>query len=438
MRELKKITMLLLLAFAFFSCEKEDSFLKDSNTQNELLKGTNSANERINRRNKPVYSSDKLIVQFAGGTPNSVKAGLRTFYGVTNYELCKHCSDDTIELWMFGGSIDIEPKKSAIEQGSGGGIEAIIDVDYEFTFGIDLSNPNIGTALDYSYISYIKSSNDGVTIAVLDTGIAPTIGEGTSPVFTEPFLYNASDDGNELIFSGWDFVNSDANCFDDNNGRHGTVVSSIITKILNGNNPAIPHQIMPLKVCDEYGKASYFNFLCATSFGLEHAEILQMSLGWYDDGFGDFVATIFSSLVAAKPEVLIITSAGNISNNNDFWAHYPSGYEHNNIIAVAASNKNTILDFPFGESNIATFSNYGVTSVDFFAKGENIPFLGYEMRGTSFAAPIVAAVAARKKYENPTFSASQIKNLLINEGIPCPISFDSLKKVKYNKIIMPY
>ena len=435
---MKKSIVLFALSFTLLSCTKEDPILNETNAKPmDSLTQLNNSTSRVSRSNMPVYDRNKLIVQFAPGTTNAVKTNIRTAYQVVDFKLCEHCSDASIELWLFGNDIDIEPKKTAIEQGSGGGVEAIVDVDYEFTFSVDLTNPNLGTVSDNSYLPYIKPSNTGITIAVLDTGIAPSIGGVVSPVFETPFLYNATLDGNPSIYSGWDFVNHDPNCFDDNNGRHGSVVSSIITKVLNESLPTVPHQILPLKVCDALGKASYFNFLCATNYGLEHAKILQMSLGWYDDGFGDFVNTIFSNLITAYPEAIIITSAGNASNNNDILAHYPSGYPQDNIIAVAAANKNVNQATTFDFSNIASFSNYGIESVDFFAKGQNIPFLGYEMSGTSFAAPLVTAVVARKKYVNPSYSVNEIKAFLEYSGVSCPSSFDPVRKIKYNKIIFP-
>lgn len=437
MKKFKMTSYFGLLLFVLFSCTNEDTYDENFSNENGKSNETTIANRLMSRAALPRYSNDRLIVRFAPGVADSIKADLRDIHGVTNFKLCEHCNDDTIELWMFGYGINIEPKKSAIEQGSGGGVEAIVDVDYEFTFGIDINNPDLGSATDYNYHSFIKSSNDGITIAVLDTGIAPTIGGDDNAVFTAPFLYNADGDGNPMILSGWDFVNHDHNTFDDNNGRHGTVVSSIITSILNDSPSAIPHQIMPLKVCDAYGKASYFDFLCATNFGLEHADILQMSLGWYDDGFGDFLNTIISSLINEHPEVILVTSAGNQQNNNDLLPHYPSGYTHENIIAVAAANKYANEAFTFGNSNIASFSNYGLESVDVFSRGENIPFLGYGMSGTSFAAPVVAGVIARNKYEHPGFSAGELLFQVINSGIACPTSFDTAKKVKYNKVILP-
>ncbi|VXB91845.1 conserved hypothetical protein [Flavobacterium sp. 9AF] len=437
MKNLKKSGIVFVIIIILFSCTHDDNLEKDFNSSKSDLKNNIETNRVLNRRDLPVYSKDKLIVRYAPGTSNNTKSTLRDFYGVANFKLCENCSDQSIELWIFDGIIDIEPKKTAIEQGSGGGVEAIIDVDYEFTFGIDINNPDVGTLIDTSYFSHIKPSNDGVTIAVLDTGIAPTIGGISEPVFDTRFLYNASYGSNPNVYSGWDFVNIDHNAFDDNNGRHGTVVTSIITEILNNSQSLVHHQIIPLKVCDQYGKASYFNFLCATSYGLEYADILQMSLGWYDDGFGDFLNTIVSSLIDEHPETLIVTSAGNLENNNDIRAHYPSSYSHDNIIAVAAADKSINDISTLSISNIAWFSNYGVESVDVFSKGQYIPFLGYDMSGTSFAAPVVTGVLARLKNNNPSYTAGELKYLLIASGIDCPITFDSTKKVKYNKIILP-
>ena len=304
-----------------------------------------------------------------------------------------------------------------------------MDVDYEFSFAMDATYSPLGGTNDSNYTSYIKPANDGVTIAVFDTGIIPSINNNNVYAFSAPFLYNASNDGNAFTQSGWDFVNSDANCFDDDLGRHGTVVSGIIHRILNNSVPAVPHQILPVKVCNANGQASYFNLLCGTNFALSRSSIIQMSLGWYNDGFGDFGETILSNLITAHPEAIFITSAGNLGTNNDAIAHYPSGYPQSNVIAVAACNTNS--------QNIASFSNYGLGSVDFFARGQNVPFLGYPMDGTSFAAPVVAAVVARKKYNAPESSPIDLLNHLILTGSPCPSTFDQTKKVQYNKVIQP-
>ncbi|MBL7885364.1 MAG: S8 family serine peptidase [Flavobacterium sp.] len=426
MKKLKNFLLFTISSIFILSCTNEDQLQSNSNS---LVGETQTLQKITGRKTTPVYSQNKLIIQYYPGTPEATKIFLRTFYGAIDFKSCQQCNDDSIELWTFGPGINIEPKKTAIEQGSGGGVESIMDVDYEFSFAMDATYSALGSYTDSNYISYIKPANDGVTIAVFDTGISPTINNNNLSAFTTPFLYNASNDGNSLTQSGWDFVNSDANCNDDDLGQHGTVVSGIIHRILNNSQPAVPHQILPIKVCDANGKASYFNLLCGTNFALSRASIIQMSLGWYNDGFGDFGQTILSNLITAHPEAIFITSAGNLGNNNDVLQHYPSGYPQSNVIAVAACNTNS--------QNIASFSNYGLTSVDFFARGQNLPFLGYPMDGTSFAAPIVAAVVARKKYNTPESTPIDLLNHLILTGTPCPSSFDQTKKVQYDKVIQP-
>lgn len=426
MKKLKKLLLFSISSLFIFSCSNED---QPNLNQGNSVDETQTFQKMTGRKTTPVYSQNKLIIQYYPGTSNATKTALRAAYGAIDFKSCQQCNDDCIELWTFGPGINIEPKKTAIEQGSGGGVESIMDVDYEFNFAMDATYTALGTNSDNSFTTYIKPTNDGVTIAVFDTGIAPTINNNNLYAFTTPFLYNAANDGNALTQSGWDFVNSDANCFDDDPGRHGTVVSGIIHRILNTSLPPVPHQILPIKVCNANGQASYFNLLCGTNFALSRASIIQMSLGWYDDGFGDFGETILSNLISEHPEAIFITSAGNLGSNNDVIAHFPSGYPQSNVIAVAASNTNSI--------NIASFSNYGLTSVDFFARGQNLPFLGYPMDGTSFAAPIVAAVVARKKYNTPESSPIDLRNHLILTGIPCPATFDPTKDVQYDKIIQP-
>jgi subtilisin family serine protease len=61
--------------------------------------------------------------------------------------------------------------------------------------------------------------------------------------------------------------------------------------------------------------------------------------------------------------VLAVCAAGNDSRNTDSTAQYPSGYNLDNIISVAASGS---------DDQLASFSNYGPTSVDLMAPGVRI------------------------------------------------------------------
>jgi subtilisin family serine protease len=421
--KMKKI-ITLFTTLLLISCSTQESEMSQKS-----MSETNNTQRITTRQN---YSKNSLVIKFANGVSEPTKQFLRKYHQVISHKLCSHCSNRSIELWMFDENIEIEPKKETISNPTGGMnfppqyTSAIQAVDLNFDIDVASTNTSPNTtpiSLVNSYQSYIKNTNNGITIAVFDTGIKPDAGD-SNPIFQNQFLYNSNNDTFPQTISGWDFVNNDNNCSDDDPNLHGTAVSFIITSILNTND--IPHQIMPLKICNAAGKASYFNLLCALNYSLEqNVSVLQMSLGWYNNNPGNLVDSIFLDLVNQHPNTIIICSAGNDGQNNDVASHYPSGYNANNIIAIASCKQDI--------SNISDWSNYGADKVDFYAHGENIDFLGNTIEGTSFASPKVAAIVAKLKYLHPTWTSEQILQNLINQGIQCSFT----RPVKYNKILNP-
>jgi subtilisin family serine protease len=107
---------------------------------------------------------------------------------------------------------------------------------------------------------------------------------------------------------------------------------------------------------------------------------------------------------------LFVAAAGNggsdgVGDNNDATPHFPSSYNNENIISVAATDDDDAL---------ASFSNFGATSVDLAAPGVNIlstlPGNRYgSYSGTSMATPHVTGAAALIKSQNPGVSDAQLK-----------------------------
>ena len=107
---------------------------------------------------------------------------------------------------------------------------------------------------------------------------------------------------------------------------------------------------------------------------------------------------------------LFITSAGNNGSNNDIVPIYPCSYNSKNLISVAAANQN---------DELASFSNYGMTSVDIAAPGTDILSISLGSRystmdGTSMAAPHVAGAAALLKGYRPKLTALEMKERILS------------------------
>lgn len=372
-----------------------------------------------------LYSTTELIVQYDPSVTDLQKDDFRNQLQVPSYEECAHC-DGTIEKWDFGPGADIEHKYATAKEKEAEA-EGLFLVDREFDFYAETPPPTLagGTEImDYS--SKVVVANSGVTIAVLDSGI-----DANYPSFTDAFLYN-DESGVVEIHSGWDYVEEDDNCYDDNGDVHGTAVASIINRYLTEN--AIPHQILPIKVADAAGTVSLFDAYCGINYAASVSDIIQMSFGWYDDGEDEdaFTNDIFGSLMERySDDVLFVTSAGNSGGNNDMLAHYPSNYDKQNNIAIAAANETF--------DDLAEFSNYGAQTVDFISIGTDVPFINkveeeVTISGTSFSAPQVAAIAAKELYlTSMDLTPEEIVTNLVLLGLP----LDGTNPTLYDKILLP-
>lgn len=438
---MRNIQKLIAFAFAFLVCAcTQDDVFETSNNKEE---SSNPAKSGTGVSYLPTYSTNSLVIQYKDGTLDPQKAAIRANNGVTNYEVC-HCTNKNIELWYFGGAINVEPKKQVIEGqidlDSTTGLSA---VNYEFIFGYDMDSEIIGTATDVSYEAYIKpvESAADITIAVVDTGLAPGLtvfNETEGPI---QFLYDSELVAVTVEKSGWDFIDEDPNTYDDDEGKHGSIISSMILDALTAKG--VDFQLLPVKVANPLGEVSYFNFLCGTLFAMERANVVNISMGWYVADDDPELHTIFKNIIEANPNTILVTSAGNSANDNDNeYKHYPSSFDFENIIAVASANQNL--------TRISNFSNFGSDGVDFYAKGQDIPFYEVSVQGTSFAAPQVTIQVANLINDEtvPVFlgDGSLMMETLLDElnakGTSVSVSFTmregESRNTKYNTLIIPF
>jgi len=208
---------------------------------------------------------------------------------------------------------------------------------------------------------------------------------------------------------------------------HGTHVAGIIGaernngKGANGvaNNVAIM-SIRAVPNGDEYDKDIALGIRYAVDNG---AKIINASFG---KSFSPKAEWVYDALkYAGKKDVLFVMAAGNDGANIDSKTNpnFPNDnptYNSeitNNVIVVGA------LAPKYGSEMLASFSNYGDINVDVFAPGDEIystmPNNKYDYQGgTSMAAPGVAGVAALIRSQYPKLSASQVKKILMQSGLP--------------------
>jgi subtilisin family serine protease len=126
---------------------------------------------------------------------------------------------------------------------------------------------------------------------------------------------------------------------------------------------------------------------------------------------------------AESKDVLLVFGAGNDGVNLDNTVSYPNDQEKtgpeiaDNVLMVGA------ISYDYGSQMVAGFSNYGKSNVDVFAPGVKIysttPLDTYEyQQGTSMASPAVAGVAAVIRSYYPQLSARQVKQIIMDSGIP--------------------
>ena len=228
--------------------------------------------------------------------------------------------------------------------------------------------------------------SDQVVIAVIDTGVDYLHPDLTANMWVNPGEIpnnGIDDDGNGYIddIHGYDFTATVANGgdpsdpFDTDGGGHGTHVAGIAAA--SGNNSigiagvSWGARIMALKVQPD--GADYFEgdaIIAALRYALDNgADIINCSFG--ASGAGAFEGLEFEALAdLLQAGIPVVAAAGNDGYDNNAIPHYPSGYNLDNLIAVAAGNGRDELKVPDYTGDWA--SNYGATTVDVMAPGVEI------------------------------------------------------------------
>jgi subtilisin family serine protease len=265
----------------------------------------------------------------------------------------------------------------------------------------------------------ITTGSSSVVVGVIDTGIDYTHPDLDGNVWTNPGEVagdGIDNDGNGFVddVHGWDFANNDSDPFDDNG--HGTHVSGTIAA--EGNNGvgvtgvSWSSKVMALKFLAADGSGSTSAAISAINYAVNMknrgVNVRVLNNSWGGPGYSSSLFTAIQN--SASANMLFVAAAGNNGTNNDTTPNYPASYDVANVISVAATDAN---------DNLASFSNYGASSVDVAAPGVSIlstyPGNQYAyLSGTSMATPHVSGIAALGFSYVPTATYAQVRTAILN------------------------
>ena len=251
-------------------------------------------------------------------------------------------------------------------------------------------------------------------IAIIDSGMDMDHPDLVGNLFRNPGEGSSAngldEDGNNLTddISGWDFYSND-NDPNDENG-HGTHTAGTVGAV-GDNNVGITGvnwecDLIPLRVGNQSLSSA------AIYASVEYACEMGARVSNNSYGGGGFSQAFFDIIESAGVNYNHVFCAA-AGNGGYEGASYPAAYNLSNIISVAAVDSN---------ENLASFSQYGVGSVDIAAPGVNILSCvpgGYsEFSGTSMATPHVAGVAGLVSTMLGDAPASDVIDAIIGSARP--------------------
>lgn len=189
-------------------------------------------------------------------------------------------------------------------------------------------------------ISDHKPGGEGVTVAVLDTGVAyATRGD---------FIRSPDFDPQQFV-KGYDFVGRNAFPYDRNG--HGTFVAGTIAEATNNGKDltglAYGVRLMPVRVLNASGEGDASTIAKGIRFAVRHrAQVINMSLEFSSGVSAADVPELVNAIAYAhRHHVVLVAAAG-----NEYSTNIPEPARDKYVIAVGASTQHGCL---------AEYSNYG-------------------------------------------------------------------------------
>ena len=224
-----------------------------------------------------------------------------------------------------------------------------------------------------------KSSENTITVAVIDSGVADI--EAVS----------------DRLVNGYDFQDDDSDPSNDiSSDSHGTFIAGMIAEATK----KLPVKIMPVRIL-ENKDVSVDNLVKGIKYAVDNgADILNISIGGEVTDCSEIDGAV---KYADDNNVTVVVAAGNAKK--EIISYCPA--HNDSVITVSSVTQDNVR---------AKYSNYG-EAVDCCAPGDSVD--GYNAsgekvtaNGTSFSAAYISAGAAMIKLEHPEFTAREIEQTI--------------------------
>jgi subtilisin family serine protease len=394
------------------------------------ISGISYAGASRQEANRPEYVEGEILVKFKeGASADQIQAAIdgfktkaiRHFAFIGVYHLRLPASLSVAE------ALQAFQQESLIEYVEPNGLRYLDvtvpnDPDLGDMWGLHNTGQTGGTPdadIDAPEAWDITTGSSNVVIAVIDSGADLDHEDLAANIWTNPGEIPGNgidDDSNGYIddVHGWDFSSGDNDpspvggaC-----AGHGTHTAGTIGAVGNNGTGVVGVnwnvKIMPLKAFKPF-----LGIFCSAEdadliAAIEYHTMMGVRISSNSWGGSSPTAAMENAIRASNS--VFVAAAGNENNDNDANPHYPSNYSLSNIVAVAATTHT---------DDRASFSNYGLTSVDLGAPGDDIlstlPGDTYgQFDGTSMATPHVSGVAGLLLAQEPNLTNSEIKWRILN------------------------
>ena len=399
---------------------------------------------KVSVGDRRAYAADEVIVKFKPGTDSvnirslKTQAAVRSVkkHSLTGSELVKVTDGSRVEdvirqLEEDPNVLYAQPNYLYYPRAIN-----VNDPWFEELWGLHNTGQKVGDTygvvdidMDVPEAWDMTTGDPEIVVAVIDTGVDINHPDLAANIWTNPGEIpgdGIDNDGNGYVddVNGWDFFNDDNTVFDPaDDDYHGSHVAGTIAAVA-GNSTGVagvaPNvKIMPLKFIGPEGQGSTSGAIAA----IEYAANMGVKVSNNSWGRGTSLPASgidleLQNAISSSGQVFV-AAAGNDGLNNDLFPDSPSGLNSTNIIAVTAVNN---------EGGLASFSNYGATSVDVGAPGVDIlslrpvdsspdPDSAYQyLSGTSMAAPHVAGAAALVLSIKPYLTPEEVIDVLMSTG----------------------